>query len=465
MKYIFFIVTVHAFLTSSIAQSEDKPSQKQPPNIGSTFFITPELKGISSTDFYEKIFTNDGVYVMTTRISSETDTKKVEVPLNHALVLFESLHATRHIETPPVWSKANVSLHLVATSEIDFAPESPDQLLRKQGQIKHRLHKGAPIKNEFLRVLFPRMTNIPSAKPETWPSKSAVDLRKAESSLILHHSLPSPALSFTPQELADELDLFLQSSKRESSGEQIHQRFLMHSKRKARKYLVNKMKRLGYGIEIHEVRSKAGPIIGHNIIATRLGKNRKQEEVLVTAHYDTMQNAPGADDNGTGVVALLKLAKAFSKKPISRTLRFVLFDLEEIGMLGSKDYAAKRYQDLDSEIVAVFNFEMLGFDADNDRSFHAISCDLSHSNPIIHLIKTTLTQMETQYAVSNACTNRSDHASFWQFNIPATVVSQNFFGGDSNPCYHKACDKIDKVDFEYFSGLLGIIANSISKTL
>jgi len=64
-----------------------------------------------------------------------------------------------------------------------------------------------------------------------------------------------------------------------------------------------------------------------------------------------------------------------------------------------------------------------------------------------------------------ACTNRSDHASFWRYNKPAIVVSQNFFGGDSTPCYHRTCDRIDMIDFDYMTKITKALSHAVANVV
>ena len=79
-------------------------------------------------------------------------------------------------------------------------------------------------------------------------------------------------------------------------------------------------KRMPYDVE--------GAVVA-NVEATLAGTSKKQEIVLVGAHYDSVPGTVGADDNASGVAAMLALARAFARKPLGRTLRFVAFVNEE----------------------------------------------------------------------------------------------------------------------------------------
>src|SRR4029077_11040815 len=86
--------------------------------------------------------------------------------------------------------------------------------------------------------------------------------------------------------------------------------------------------------------SEGSIIRGVNIIGVIPGKNRNKpgdEIVLIGAHYDSDVNSPGVDDNGSGVVSMLEIARLLSPHmgSLSRTVMFVAFDLEEKGILGS----------------------------------------------------------------------------------------------------------------------------------
>ncbi len=81
-----------------------------------------------------------------------------------------------------------------------------------------------------------------------------------------------------------------------------------------------------------------------NIIATKKGKSAK--ELIICAHYDSTPGSPGANDNASGTLALLKLAEKLSKKKFSHTIRLISFDAEEWNKQGAYMYVEKRRQKL-----------------------------------------------------------------------------------------------------------------------
>lgn len=131
----------------------------------------------------------------------------------------------------------------------------------------------------------------------------------------------------------------------------------------ARDYIEAQFREMGYSPRRQEVPTDEG--IAHNIEVEVIGQGAKSEIVVFGAHYDTEPGTPGADDNASGVAALLELARALRRVSLSRTLRFVAFANEEppyfqTERMGSVVYA-RRCQARGENIVAMLSLEMLGY--------------------------------------------------------------------------------------------------------
>lgn len=205
---------------------------------------------------------------------------------------------------------------------------------------------------------------------------------------------------------------------------------------------------------------------GVNFVAERQGADPSRA-LLITAHYDTVATA-GADDDGAGTVTALAIAKALKDTPIAVNLRIVGFDQEELGLVGSAAYAKALDQSGEiDKIVGVLNLEMTAFDSNDDGHFHVIDCDENTSADLTAKVNAAVARAPLRLTRIEACTNRSDHASFWRYGAPAIVVSENFFGGDGNPCYHRTCDKVDRANYDYMTRVtkaVGLAAADILTT-
>lgn len=86
----------------------------------------------------------------------------------------------------------------------------------------------------------------------------------------------------------------------------------------------------------HGPNDKAAP--WHNIIVEIPGRTRPDEILVFSGHFDAVAPSPGADDDGTGTVAMLEMARLLKDRPMQRTVRIIFFNLEEVGLVGSRAY-------------------------------------------------------------------------------------------------------------------------------
>jgi hypothetical protein len=192
---------------------------------------------------------------------------------------------------------------------------------------------------------------------------------------------------------------------------------------------------------------------GRNIFARQTGLKYPGSIYIICAHYDAVTSYC-ADDNASGVAAVIEVARILSGKYFDFTIVYALWDEEEIGLFGSNYYAQQA--NLNNEnILGVINLDMLGYDSNNDKKF-----DIHTNNfPNSLLLKDSLVSIVTGYGLSlipnviNPGTTYSDHSSFWNQNYGAVVFGESFFGGDNNPSYHTSNDRINLFNLPYFTEL------------
>ncbi|MDX3005863.1 M28 family peptidase [Kribbella solani] len=101
-------------------------------------------------------------------------------------------------------------------------------------------------------------------------------------------------------------------------------------------------------------------LISNNVIGERRGKSGTNGPiVMVSGHYDSVIGAPGANDDGSGTVLTMELARVFSRIPTNATLRFALWGSEEQGLIGSRYHVAQLAQDQRDRYRAVFQNDMV----------------------------------------------------------------------------------------------------------
>ncbi|PNX51106.1 MAG: hypothetical protein BV456_04425 [Thermoplasmata archaeon M8B2D] len=124
-------------------------------------------------------------------------------------------------------------------------------------------------------------------------------------------------------------------------------------------YLYNEFEKMGLFVEFHDW--SFDEFNSRNVVATLNGSDTESDAIfLITAHYDTFKNSPGANDDGSGVAAVLAIANVCSKYSFNHTIRFICFSGEEVGTYGSLSYARDSYEDEDN-IIAVLNLDIIGY--------------------------------------------------------------------------------------------------------
>jgi hypothetical protein len=232
-----------------------------------------------------------------------------------------------------------------------------------------------------------------------------------------------------------------------------------------------------------------------NNVEAELHGSESDELVLITAHLDSTAAfsdhfdpksdiAPGRDDDGSGVAAVLAIAGVIKElatiKPPKRSIRFVLFNAEEHGLIGSKAYARGRAA-IAAPIVAVYQLDMIGYNVNPPRSFEVHvgywpSKDVQNRSVVLAQRLARLTeqispelkplQIYTSKSWSNRdpAEGRSDHASFHERGYAACLASEDFFAGphldsppaEANPNYHMKTDTF--VDAEYATDIARAVA-------
>lgn len=201
------------------------------------------------------------------------------------------------------------------------------------------------------------------------------------------------------------------------------------------------------------------PRKGINLVSEKI-INKDYKTLVLISHYDSVGNA-GANDNGTGTIGMLTIAKALKDVELKYNLRFIQFDQEELGLIGSTAYVKQLSSEHKANILAVINVDMIGTNTQKDNKFHVMDCNREDSIPFANNLLQVIKAYDIQLEHVPGCTTRSDHAAFWQEEIPAILVSENFFGGDSDPCYHRRCDVFDnRIRLDYVQSILMALATT-----
>ena len=187
---------------------------------------------------------------------------------------------------------------------------------------------------------------------------------------------------------------------------------------------------------------------GQNVIAEKLGTTQPGTIYILGAHYDTVNN-PGADDNASGVAALLEIAGIIADWDSACTIRLCAFDKEELGLFGSAAYA----DDVANQNIAgMISLDMIAYRGSAGNTARIYGRTTSNS------VKLPLAQALADYAGIAATVggqlDASDHASFEAVGKPACCLIE--YSYESNPHYHSSsdsCDTPNYIDYSYAAQL------------
>ena len=190
-----------------------------------------------------------------------------------------------------------------------------------------------------------------------------------------------------------------------------------------------------------------------NLIGFLEGKSKKNEFIIISAHYDHLGikiNGEGdlifngANDNASGVTAVLSLAEYYTKDFVTeRSLLFIAFTAEEMGLVGSNYFGNQINPE---KIIAGINIEMIGKESPfGPNTAWLTGFDRSNFGKIIqkNLKETDYRVLPDPYT-SFRLFFRSDNASLARLGVPAHTFSTSPM--DKDPDYHKVTDEVNTLD-------------------
>lgn len=251
----------------------------------------------------------------------------------------------------------------------------------------------------------------------------------------------------------------------------------------AREYIVEQFYDLGLTASFHEY-EEYGDMYS-NIIIDLPAKETTTSTLIIGAHYDSVENVPGANDNASGIAALIELGRYLLTVPeTNHRIRLIAFTNEEPpyfreGNMGSRLYV-NNYLDSGEKIHAMISLETLGYYTNEKESqsypkpFNYLYPDTANFIAFVgniqsrELVSTAISIFRQHSTVPSEGLSApafipgvawSDHSSFWAAGHQALMIT------DTAPYryehYHKASDTADKINYETYSAVVSGIFNIV----
>lgn len=211
-----------------------------------------------------------------------------------------------------------------------------------------------------------------------------------------------------------------------------------------------------------------------NIIAEIPGTKYPDEIVIIAAHYDTVEGTCGADDNASGIAALLEIHRLMKRHKPRRTVRFAAFTLEEPPIFQTDDMGsivyAKRCHKLQENIKLMISLDMLAYGGTfvrqqypltsmvgkyPEKGNYLVAAGLPSYSKEIYLLKNSYNKSakvpiyEVIAPASLKGINNSDHSSFHKFGYPSLMITDTAFY--RNPNYHGEEDTLETLNFRFLA--------------
>ncbi|WP_158217413.1 M20/M25/M40 family metallo-hydrolase [Synechococcus sp. MW101C3] len=234
-----------------------------------------------------------------------------------------------------------------------------------------------------------------------------------------------------------------------------------------RAYLKEQLGALG---PLEEHRFSEGIDEGTNLILKLPGQHPELDPLLVAAHYDGPLHSIGADDNASGLAALVELAVHWKAQPPRRPVWIVGFDQEEWGMFGSTALA-RELKASGQKLKLMVSLEMLAYTCETQNYPHpamrAIYGDRGDFIAVVgnlgatamlpglasrmgrHVVTKLLPVPDAGRAIPDV--RLSDHSPFWDTGYDAVMVTDTSFM--RNPHYHRMSDMIDTLDLPFLAAV------------
>lgn len=227
------------------------------------------------------------------------------------------------------------------------------------------------------------------------------------------------------------------------------------------------LKRINAGKAAYKTSVQIETVGSENVLGYMEGSDKKDEVIVITSHYDHIGKKRhgqgdlinnGADDDGSGTVAVLQLAKAFAQakkdgKGPRRSILFMTVAGEENGLLGSEYYTQYPVFSLESTVVNL-NIDMIGRRDEQHKGsrpyVYVIGADKLSSE--LHELSESVNEKNTKLVFDYTYNDedhparlyyRSDHWNFAQKNIPII-----FYFDGIHEDYHQPSDEVDKIEFD-----------------
>ncbi len=218
-------------------------------------------------------------------------------------------------------------------------------------------------------------------------------------------------------------------------------------------FLMNSLKDIGLKPEKHTYNvqdKKKNQYAGSNIYATIPATNGSDEFVIICAHYDTVENSPGAIHNATGIAIAYYVAQKLAQlEERNKNFMIVFFDHWKSNMIGTRLFTKKLQTD-GYNVHSMHRSDYMGWDNDEDRAIEMIASNLSLES---------LYRLESPVPVYKREVATPESRFFSNFGYDTVTLTAELRNADNSPFVRQSEDKYTTVNFKYLASTTNIVYN------
>lgn len=255
----------------------------------------------------------------------------------------------------------------------------------------------------------------------------------------------------------------LTGKKNIKQNQPLNDRYSLKNRTIARDFLRNWIKELGLNLKEHSYqidivrKGITNNFEGKNIYAIIPSTIKSDEYIIIGAHFDSVQNCPGANDNATGCALVYGVAKQIAAlKNRTKNVMLVYFDQEESGVVGSLAFT-NFIKEKKLNVHSVHTIDQMGWDKDKDQNI-----EIEIPTPFL---KSIYQKHAKLLGVSAFVTPEagSDHRTFRAGGFNAIGITEEYRNQDTTPHYHKNTDTYETIDFKYLYSSTNLVFNVIEE--
>ncbi len=299
------------------------------------------------------------------------------------------------------------------------------------------------------------------------PFKEDMKIVSPETEVIIPKHLETIIISDTKEQVLRKEQKAILAGLTGKIGIQQHQplndRYSLKNRTIARDFLGEWIKKSGLQPQEHSYKID---ILRDGVTKNYEGKNiytiipatiKSDEYVIIGAHFDSVQNCPGANDNASGCALVYGVAKQIAAlKTRKKNVIVVYFDQEEIGVVGSQAFT-NFTKEKKLNVHSVHTADQMGWDKDKDQNI-----EIEVPTPFL---KSIYQKHAKQLGISAFVTTEtgSDHRAFRAAGFNAVGITEEYRNKDTTPHYHKNTDTYDTIDFNYLYFSTNLVFNVIEE--